>query len=235
MTFGSTFGRVLSPTFQPSSQAVVVGGWSGTDTWWLSGSISSSNCLIAYEAKNAPSYALSLTNLANPGTYNATEGVAPAWDTTTGWTGNGSTKYLKTGLVPQSSWSAFIRFDNCTVSVLECPFGSRQTGTNDNGMLLFLISTATYSPRYGNIISDARTTTGNHVFGFAGTNRYWDGDRNTDVNGNTTTTEELYIVACNNRGAMGYPITGNVIAFSVYNTVLSDAQAGALTTAMAAL
>jgi len=62
MTFASTFGRVLSPTFQPNSQAV--GG-----KWWLAGNINPANCVAAYQAKGAANLASAKVNLANPGTY----------------------------------------------------------------------------------------------------------------------------------------------------------------------
>lgn len=55
--------------------------------WWLEGGISSTNCLAAYKAKGAVSYAVSKGNLARPGTYDLTDGSAyPAWAADTGWT-----------------------------------------------------------------------------------------------------------------------------------------------------
>ena len=61
MAFASNFGRILSPTFQPNSQAKKAGGW-----WDLNGTITS--CIAAYQPKGAASYAASKVNLANPGT-----------------------------------------------------------------------------------------------------------------------------------------------------------------------
>lgn len=56
-------------------------------SWWLEGGISSTNCLAAYKAKGAVSYAVSKGNLARPGTYDLTDGsVYPAWAADTGWT-----------------------------------------------------------------------------------------------------------------------------------------------------
>jgi hypothetical protein len=83
--------------------------------WWLSGGISAANCIAAYQPKGAVSYAASKVNLANPGTYNATEGTAPAFDTAVGWTFNGTTMFLETGIVPDLSaqaWSVIVRSKN---------------------------------------------------------------------------------------------------------------------------
>ncbi len=45
----------------------------------------------------------SYTNVATPGTYNAAPGTAPAWAAATGWTFNGLTHYLTTGVTPQQA------------------------------------------------------------------------------------------------------------------------------------
>lgn len=62
--------------------------------WW---EVPGKTCVAAYQPKGATSYAASKVNLANPGTYNAYEGVAPAFDAATGWTFDAS-QYLLTGI-----------------------------------------------------------------------------------------------------------------------------------------
>lgn len=58
-----------------------------TTPLWLAGGISSSDCISAYQAKGAASYVASKSNLANPGTYDLTDGATyPAWAAGTGWT-----------------------------------------------------------------------------------------------------------------------------------------------------
>lgn len=78
--------------------------------WWLSGGIAAANCIAAYQAKGAASYAASLVNLANPGTYNATEGTAPDWAAGTGWTFNGTTQFLISSVKVGSGYSFAIRY-----------------------------------------------------------------------------------------------------------------------------
>lgn len=75
------------------------------DDWW---SVSGKTCIAAYQPKGAPSYAESLTNLANPGTYDAAEGDAPTWDTGVGWTFD--QKWLRTGLTPGSTYSLIVNY-----------------------------------------------------------------------------------------------------------------------------
>ena len=73
-------------------------GGGGETPWWLAGGISAGNVVAAYQPKGAASLAASYVNLANPGTNNAAPGVAPTWATGTGWTFNGSTQWLNTGI-----------------------------------------------------------------------------------------------------------------------------------------
>lgn len=80
--------------------------------WYLSGGISAANCIAAYQAKAVADQAASYVNLANPGTYNLTTTAAPTWDTVTGWTFDGATQFLKTGITPTSTYSMIARFAN---------------------------------------------------------------------------------------------------------------------------
>ena len=110
MTFGSTFGRTFSPTFQPKSQAASAAGW------WLAGGIDPANCVAAYQPKGAASYAASKVNLANPGTYDATDGTAPTWDNVNGWKQTIAYQYLKTGIMATNGYSLIVRFSDVTPS-----------------------------------------------------------------------------------------------------------------------
>jgi hypothetical protein len=69
-------------------------------------------CIAAYQPIGAASYAASLVNLANPGTYDAVDGVAPSWDAGTGWTFDGSDDYLTTGVIPAAGYSVLVQFTN---------------------------------------------------------------------------------------------------------------------------
>lgn len=75
----------------------------GATPWFLSGGINPADCVAAYQAIGAESYAASKVNLANPGTYDLTDGVAPSWNAETGWTFDGLNQYLFAGAYPHSN------------------------------------------------------------------------------------------------------------------------------------
>lgn len=76
--------------------------------WWDNdGAIS--GCLAAWQPIGAASLAASYVNLANPGTNDASPGTAPTFGAATGWTFNGSTQYLNTGLTPGAGSSCIAR------------------------------------------------------------------------------------------------------------------------------
>lgn len=78
--------------------------------WWnLDGTIST--CVAAYQAIGAASYAASLVNLFNPGTYDLTtaSGKDPSWNVSTGWTGNGTDQYLNTNVNASVNYSFIVR------------------------------------------------------------------------------------------------------------------------------
>jgi len=90
-----------------------MGATSNNSAWWTGPwpapyntvtPIDAADVLIAYQPKwnggiytraDTASYANSKINLANPGTDDAVDGIAPGWNTNTGWTGDGSA-YLNT-------------------------------------------------------------------------------------------------------------------------------------------
>lgn len=204
----------------------------GVTPWWLAGGVSAANCVAAYAPKGAASYAASKTNLANPGTYDATEGVAPTWATGTGWTFNGTTQYLKTGVVPASGWSAIISFSSATSYV----FGEISNSA----------SFAIHPQRAGGLTwywsgsspLQVAPNVATAVLAIAGNKAYRNGTVETgDIPAWTgTTTTDIYIAGYHDSalGSQGRT-SGNIPAFAVYNTTLSAAQIAALTTAMNAL
>lgn len=92
------FGKILRPVFDPGLAVA---------PWWK---VAGKTCVAAYQPKGAASLAASYVNLANPGTYDAAPGAAPTWASATGWTFDGVTQYLVTGIVPASGWSVLARF-----------------------------------------------------------------------------------------------------------------------------
>ena len=108
MAFASNFGRILSPTFQPNSQAKKAGGW------WLAGGIDPDDCIAAYQPKGAASYAASKVNLANSGTHDLSDGTAyPSWDASKGWTfTKANSQYLISDINPAAGNSTIVRVAN---------------------------------------------------------------------------------------------------------------------------
>ena len=76
----------------PGAAVVANNGW-----WNNTGAIA--GAVAAYNATGAASYAASKTNLVNT-QHTLTDGVAPTWANGSGWTFNGSTKYLQSDISP---------------------------------------------------------------------------------------------------------------------------------------
>lgn len=228
MTFGSTFGRVFSPTFQSKSQAAEV-----ASSWWLSGGIDAANCVAAYQPKGAASYAASKVNLANPGMYDATEGTAPDWDSTNGWKGNGTSQYLYVRVTPLSSWTIAIRFSNR---------GNRNEYYYSSGNINLLHVTVPNLRNYwGNASGisyfQGATTNGTLITTVISANRYARlNDNAPNIDGGTDKigngSGDLFILSRN--ATTGFAQI-YIQAFAVYNVNFTAAQVTALTTAMNAL
>lgn len=230
MAFASNFGRILSPTFQPNSQAKKAGGW------WLAGGIDPDDCVAAYQPKGAASYAASKVNLANPGTYDASEGKAPAWDTSTGWTG-GDSAYLNCGFCPPSgdeSWSLIVRFTGNPTNIW---MDNHYLLGSDSGYNRgFGISGRGYGKldfRNGGSYTSGVVASG--IACVAGLNAYLNGN---DI-GDLSSAEYYYDTGL--RFFANYKSTpdifwpGTIQAAAVYNVTLTSTQVANLSTAMAAL
>ena len=239
MTFGSTFGRVLSPTFQPSSQAAAGGGW-----WDLNGTITS--CVAAYQPKGAASYAASKVNLANPGTYNLSDGVAPNWDTGTGW-GFTETQYLEdTNYSPFIANFTWVFYGTYSTSVAAPAIASsRDTGSkgwaikseqyNNTGKFGFTLLGITDNT------SNLNTADGFYAVKVASNKTdltYYDSSTSQSVTiGSTGKTPDLngFVIGAVCRGYYNDFFIGSLTSCALYNTELTDANVLALRTAMAAL
>lgn len=78
--------------------------------FYLAGGIDKANVLAAYQPKGAASLAASYINLANPGTGDATVTTPPTFDASRGWIFNGTSQFIKTGIVPDANTSVIIKF-----------------------------------------------------------------------------------------------------------------------------
>lgn len=77
--------------------------------WYLEGGIPESGNYTVYDPWSAPDLTSSYINLANPGTRNATPGVAPTLNF--GWDFNGSTQYLNSGHTITSTTTIIIQHE----------------------------------------------------------------------------------------------------------------------------
>ena len=233
MTFSSTFGRVFSPTFQPHSLKKG-GGW-----WDLNGTITS--CVAAYQPKGAASYAASKVNLANPGTYNATEGNAPDWDATNGWKCDTANKVLHTGITISDGYSVIARFSNVGTSTIDsCICG--YLNTNQRFYLLPLRNSGSQNQHgygYGNslfadgivanILSDG-------IMAMTKTGCYYNGTE--EINWSKTfsgsSATDFTLLARHDNTAVAAYFLGYLQAIAVYSANI-ETYIPNLTTAMAAL
>jgi len=203
--------------------------------WYLSGGISAANCIAAYQPKGAANLAASKVNLANPGTYDAAAGSDPSFDTSYGWSFNGTSQYLTTGIVPlvNQTWSAIVRFTDFAQTGFNALFGSSHAG----GKGFIIARTASYYYYNGGALNIA-TPLADGVSGFAGNKGYRNGVAETGTIGTDgTNIYDIYIGTFNNVGSptFGAGNTKKIQAFAIYDTVLTSTQMGLLSTAMAAL
>jgi hypothetical protein len=211
-------------------------GASHRPPWWSVAGIVPSSCVAAYQPKGAASLVASYINLANPGTYDATPGVAPTWATGTGWAFDGAMQYLTTGIVPASGWSIICQFaggsgvvtmDVCGLSIAAAP---------TKRFYLRPRHGASHSHVYGygsaaNIVA-SRLAAGN--MGLAGSACYLNGVPDGIAGVWVNTTAEIYI-GCENNGAPAAFWNGSISALGVYSTTISAAQMLALYNAMSLL
>ena len=203
--------------------------------WWLAGGISAANCVAAYQAKGAASYAASKVNLANPGTYNAADGEAyPTWDDTNGWKFvSASQQYLKTGITPNNmNWSAIIRLSNVPVGD-QWAFGYYTTqgfGLEPRFKPSAIISTCYYNG--GLVYSYADRESG--IWAIAKNQGYYNGSPDgTTWSQSTHTAGEVWIGDVS--GIYRRYFGGYIQAFALYNATITAEQVSALTTAINAL
>lgn len=198
--------------------------------WWdNSGAIS--GCVAAYRAVGAASQAASYINLQNPGTYDAAAGVAPTWDASTGWSFNGSTQYLTTGLTPANDqgWSMLVRFANVQTNGNPWSVGAGQGP-------YFVIAPQFIANNLmvignGDFITTPYLVTG--TAGFAGNKAYNGGSQ---VGGTIATSAGTFAALRIGADADGgAKHKGDILAVVVYNSVLSAGNVATLTTLMNAL
>jgi hypothetical protein len=227
--------EVLTPT---NDGTISNGSWSqiaSCDSWWLAGGISASNAVAVYQPVGADDLADSYVNLANPGTYDATPGVAPTWDAVNGWTFNGTTQYLDSGVVPASGWSMIVRFSDVSLPATCWMIG---VDSADNARF-YLSPTFTAKRLYGSgglkLVSSAVES---GIMAISGQQPYFNGltDGSTTDAWDTTQTNSIFIGCLHETdGDPNFFLNGKIQAVAIYNTTLTPAQVAAVTAGMQAL
>lgn len=199
--------------------------------WWMAGGAVP---ILAYAPKGAADANAALVNLAFPGVNNAAAGAAPSFNASTGWTFNGTSHFLTTGVIPQRNWTMMIRFASgsgtgsiagSTRSTAEFyikPINTGATGREYN---------------YGSGIRTAGATATSGTIGLSHTACYYDGaDDGTSSNATFgVAAYAAYLGARNNNGTAASFWAGAILAFYLCPSALSASQVSALHTAMLAL
>jgi hypothetical protein len=224
---------ILSP---PRS---VFGGAVAVTPWYLAGGIAAANCIAAYQPKGAASLAASYINLITPGTYDVAPGVAPTFSAATGWTFNGSTQYLDTGVSPAvaGTWSIFVQYTGLNDDA--CIIGSYIT---DGACGIWGYKSADYMRCYngkdyddgGDAVNSPKLVAGN--YGLAGKTPYRNGvaEGNLVPAGGAISLLSPYIGAMNSSGVATQFMPIVIQAIAIYNITLTT-QITALVAAMGGL
>jgi hypothetical protein len=208
----------------------------GAASWWLEGGVAAANAIVVYQPKGAASLAASYTNLANPGTYNAAPGKAPAFDTATGWgfTAASSQYLISSGfaIANDQTASVLVRVSDVAATGRRVAIGFNNEfwiSPSWDATYKFYVSRGGSQKLYTPIATSG-------VLGTAGLANYLNGaslgnHSAQSASGNITS----FAIGANSATSPANYLTGNVLAFALYNTTLSAPQVAAISAAMAAL
>lgn len=215
--------RVVSPRTAAAAAA----------SWWV---VAGKTCVAAYQPKGAASYAASLVNLASPGTHDAAAGVAPTFDTATGWTFDGATTYLDSGVIPYNTQDQclIVRFSGLA-AVPQYPswsyrgngrmFGIQADGGANNRMQ--------YINGAGGVKVPFATS---GVCAVSGNRGYRNGmDEGISIGAWTGAIDRTLYVGAGNAGVATGFVDGKIQALAYYSNSLTAGEIAALTTRMQAL
>ena len=229
---------VIRPVLAARGQmggALAQGG--GVPKWWLAAGVTP---VAAYAPKGAASLAASYINLANPGTLDAAPGVAPTWSAASGWSFNGSTQYLTTGIIPTTNqaYSSIARYQNWTLVSGRALAGLR----NGSGSRQFGLAFSGGKTQYfnGGVLEPAVSPATSGNLAVAGNLGYRNGVVESGTIGawsdpGIANTTAIFIGARNNMGVADNFTMVEILALAVYSSTLNAAGIAAVVTAMAAL
>ena len=213
------------------------GGGASEFDWWQ---IGDNVVVAAYQPLGAADLADSYINLANPGTFDAAPGVAPTWAAGTGWTFNGSTQYLDSGVIQDNdqTWTFLIRYSGLTLSSTgRCIGGGRDTGPIANFYMFpdQAIDKLHFATGTESVSNSPAQAAG--VMGIAGLDGYFDGSdvasigAGTGAKGNVT----IYLGARNTNASANSFFPGDIQAVAIYSTTLSSFEVAVMWLRMASL
>lgn len=203
---------------------LIVANTAAAGDWW-----DITGVVAAWQPKGAASYAASLLDISGNGN-DATEGVAPSWDATNGWTFNGSSQWLDSGLRTTVAYSLAVSVANVNTSG-----ASQQTAIGDawQGLRPHHWGTVRYN---GQAAAAGSASAASAVLVLTGTKGYLNGAE--DATGITIGTLNRKIAL----GAEGYSTSptgnwfdGSILAVAVFSSVLTAEEVATLSAAMAAL
>lgn len=232
--------------FRPGQRLVIPGvqvmqtGASTATPRWLEGGIIAANCIAAYEPKGAADLAASYINLANPGTYTVAPGVSPTFNTSDGWTFNGSTQYLLAAPVANDVYSVLVKFSNLTIGTNKCLVGAYHDLANSATFAIQCNDATNFGYFNGGIVStitSANATSGIHAI--AGKSVYKNNNTlaATIAAGTQTTALTLAIGALYYRNTTPVSFAAvKIQAIYLYNKILSSGEiASQMATGIAAV
>lgn len=215
--------------------AGVLGG-SAPVPWYLDGGvspISPDNVLRAYQAIGAFSYNQAKTNLANT-TEKMTDAAAtkPTWSTTAGFTMNGTSQFINTGIIlPNRNCTVIFRLANgnvdnawrTAIGAYNNPSGSRYEIGPTSGYAE--PSKVNYVNGQGNT-KEVAPALGDGTLAIAGTKAYRNGVLDDTLPNNDTLVPSiaLYLGARNNNPSPVQYWGGNVLALAAYDIILTADQ-----------
>jgi len=196
------------------------------------------NCVAAYDAIGASSLSDSYTDESGNGN-DAAPGTAPTWASGTGWTLNGSTQYLTTGIEPTGAgYTVAVRFSGAAGTVIECVLGAGRSSDGDAMSLFPRDTTDDNRHVYGDAALAQGVRLASGVMVLAGSVAYVDGASVGDTGGTYAPSVQdatLYIGCRNNRGTAVNFFGGNVQCVAIYSDTLTAQKVSDITDNMNAL
>lgn len=197
--------------------------------WWEAAGVTP---VAAYAAIGAADLASSYVNLANPGTFNAAPGVAPAWDVMNGWAFNGTTQYLDTGIAPPSNtYSVLVRFSGAPANS-----AGRLFGYSGASAIMYITPGASSQVRYAHAaVVNVAPSLAAAVLGLTPTSGYRNGVAEAAMSGYSGANARNIYLAALNSGVAGSFWPGSIQAVAIFAAALNDTQMLAISNAMSAL